>query len=106
MRTKDPMMEEPAFSQNLMTAGKKMIVVMLIILVSGATLLALISIFQPADNLDFEFSWIVGFQFMMLFVMDMRNAKLEIGRLSIGPTLMAVLTTSIFFAFGMLFNGG
>jgi hypothetical protein len=83
-----------------------MIVVMLILLVSGATLFALISIFQPPDNLDFDFGWIVGFQFMMLFVTDMRIAELKIGRLSIGAILMAVLLTSIFFAFDMLFHGG
>jgi hypothetical protein len=83
-----------------------MIVVVVIILVSGATLLALTSIFQPADNLDFDFSWIVGFQFMMLFVMDIRSTELNIGRLSIAAILLAVLSTSISFAFDMLFTGG
>lgn len=106
MRTKDPMMEEPAFTNNLIVYGKKLLVVLTVLIVTGATLLLLMYIFNPPEYFGYGYLFITNGQFMMLYTMDIRTAGLTVWRLFIVNAILAVVTTLVMFGFGMLFAGG
>ena len=105
MHSKDPMMEEPAFTDNLISTGKRLLVMMTVVIVSGATMLGLIGIFHPVEPLHLDIGWIIGLQFGLLFVLDVRVAEQKIGRLLLASVLIAISTPSFFFAFDMLLKG-
>ncbi|MFA6233255.1 MAG: hypothetical protein WC824_03565 [Bacteroidota bacterium] len=106
MHTKDPMMEEPAFTNNLARYGKKFVVIMTVIVTSGFTLLALIGVFHPAGHIDIDLGWIIGFQFMMLFLSDFPIPENKLGRIVFGVAIISVVITSFFFGVDLIIYGG
>ena len=83
------------------TEGRKLLIVLSIIVISALTLITLKAIFQPPDTIDFDFGWTCGFQFMLLFMMGDAVPRLSIGRLVYTVFIVAIWTTSVFFAFDL-----
>lgn len=81
--------------------GRKLLITISLIIISGATLVALKAIFHPPDSIDFDFGWTCGFQFLMLYSIGDAILKQTTRRLVLYVFIMAIWTTSVFFAFDM-----
>jgi hypothetical protein len=88
---------DPIFGDDWKPIGRKMLIVFSIMIVSAVTLSALKSIFHPPDSIDFDYSWICGFQFMLLFLGGDQLMGLKTTRLILFATIIAITTTAIFF---------
>ncbi|MBE0642995.1 MAG: hypothetical protein IH600_02850 [Bacteroidetes bacterium] len=80
-------------------AGRKLAIILSLMIISGATLATLKAIFHPPDTIDFDFGWTCGFQFMMLYFMGESIARLKPWRIVVFVFFLAIWTTSIFFVF-------
>ncbi|MCB2204489.1 hypothetical protein KQI65_07040 [bacterium] len=106
MGTTDPSMQEPAFTNNLIRTGKRLAVVMTVLVVTGVTLLTLMRIFEPPESFGYGYLFITSMQFMLLYTMDTPHSDPSIGKLILVNAILAVVTTVVMFGFGMLFVGG
>ena len=86
---------------NWKTEGTKLLIVLSLMVISAGTLAALKAIFHPPDTIDFDFSWTCGFQFMMLYLMGDSILRLKTHRLVLYVLVIAIWTTTVFFAFDM-----
>lgn len=91
----------PTKDDDWRTAGKKVFIVLSLMLISAGTLAALKTFFHPPESMDFDFGWTCGFQFMMLYMMGDAILRQSVVRVVLFVFFIAIWTTAIFFASDM-----
>jgi hypothetical protein len=91
--------DAPVKDAALMESGRRYLVVFVVLGVSAITLYLLETMIRPVDGELSSLEWIIGFQYMVLYVMGERRMPATISRLIVSEAIYSILTVFVFYAF-------